>query len=103
MEIKKFKKIEKKIFEVGFDEFYQAGSPNMFSPLNIVATSKVLNKQFWVCVDGGYGCKNNFYIAYRDLDNTKMGTDRIKCINQTDVVEKLNNIQFEIITTKGLN
>ena len=45
MEVKKFKKIEKKIFEVGFNEFYQAGSPNMFSPLNIVASSKALNKQ----------------------------------------------------------
>jgi hypothetical protein len=102
-EVKKFKKIEKKLFEVGFDEFYQAGYPSKFHPLNIVATSKALNKQFWVCVDGGYGCKDTFYIEYRDLNNTNIGTERIKCINQTDVIEKLNNIQFDIVTANGLN
>lgn len=50
----KFLRIFKKIHEVGFDEFHQAGYPSIFSKMNIVAESKVLNKQFWICVDGGF-------------------------------------------------
>jgi len=103
MEIKVFNKIIKKLNEVGFDEFYQAGVPNKFNPLNIVATSKVLNKQFWISVDGGYRCENSFHISYRELNNMKAKTNRIDCKNQTDIVNKLNDIQLNIMNIKGLN
>ena len=95
-EIKKFNKIEKKLFEVGFDEFYQAGSKSIFHPLNIVATSKILNKQFWICVSGGYRCENTFHISFRELNNIKANSDRIDCKNQSDMVDELNNIKLKI-------
>lgn len=103
MEVKQFRKIEKKLFEVGFDDFHQAGCPNMFNPLNIVATSKVLNKQFWICVEGDYRCPNTFYIVYRNLDNSKANSTRIYCKNQSEIVDNLNNIQLNITNTQGLN
>lgn len=96
MEIKKYNRLVKKIHEVGFDEFYQAGSPNMFHEVNIVARSKAINKIFWFCVDGGYCSKKTFYIVYRDLDNMKSKDTRIYCKNQTDMIEKINNIKLEI-------
>jgi hypothetical protein len=102
MKIKTYTKIEKKLFEVGFDEFYQAGTKNQYRPLNIIAKSEILNKQFWVTVDSVYRSYDIFHIIYRDLNNTKAKQYKIECKNQTDVVEKLNNIQFDIITAKGL-
>jgi len=91
-----YTKINRKLFDVGFDEFYQAGSPSKFHPMNIVARSESTNKQYWICVDGGYQCKEVFYVAFRDLDNTRSKTERIYCKNQSEVVEQLSLIQEEI-------
>lgn len=44
----KYLGIKKKIHGIGFDDFYQAGYPNKFHPMNLVAISRVLNKQFWI-------------------------------------------------------
>jgi len=92
----KYQKIIKKLQEVGFDEFYQAGSTSKFHPMNIIAKSEITNKQYWICVDGGYRCPNNFHIAYRDLNNVRGNTTIIKCKNQTEIVEQLNIIKKEI-------
>lgn len=91
-----FLKIKKQIYETGFDEFHQAGSPNKFGKMNVVAESKKLNKQFWICVQGGYTVKDTFYIAFRPLDNTKAKTERIYCKNQTEVVNELKKIAEQI-------
>lgn len=96
-----FLKIKKQIYETGFDEFYQAGSPNKFGKMNVVAESKKLNKQFWICVEGGYMVKDTFYIAFRPLDNTKAKTERIYCKNQTEVVNELKRIAEQIKETKN--
>jgi hypothetical protein len=96
MSIKTYSKIVNKLQDVGFDEFYQAGSTSVFHPLNIVARSKATNKQYWVCVDSGYRCPETYYIAYRDLNNTKAKDTRIYCKNQSEIVEQLNIIQNEI-------
>lgn len=95
-----FSKIKKKLFEVGFDEFYQAGSINKFHLMNIVAKSSVTNKQYWICVDGGYRCEESFHVSYRNLDNSKALNKRITCKNQSDVIKQLNMIQIEISGAK---
>lgn len=91
-----FLKIRKQIYATGFDEFHQAGSPSIFHKMNVVAESRVLNKQYWICVDGGYGVKDSFYIAFRPLDDTSAHTERIYCKNQTEVVNELKKIALQI-------
>ena len=91
-----FLKIREQIHKTGFDEFYQAGTPNKFSKMNVVAISKALNKQFWICVGGGYRVKDTFFIAFRPLDNTKATTKRIYCDNQASVVSELVKISEQI-------
>ena len=91
-----FLKIRKQIHETGFDEFYQAGTVNKFHKLNIVGVSKALNKQFWICVDGGFTVKDTFFIAFRPLDNTKAGTERIYCNTQAGIVAELKKISEQI-------
>jgi hypothetical protein len=88
-----FAKIKKKLFEVGFDEFYQAGSVNKFHLMNIVAKSSVTNKQYWICVDGGYRCEESFHISHRDIDNSKALNKRIDCKNQSDAKTEFNNLK----------
>ena len=61
----KYLKIRKAIHEAGFDEFYQAGSVNRFHRMNIVCESKALASRFWVYIGGGYGVKDELYIARR--------------------------------------
>lgn len=97
-----YQKIEKKLFEVGFDNFHQGGLPNKFHPLNIIAESKATNKQYWICVDGGYLCKEEFHIDSRELGNIKAPSTRIKCKNQSEIVEQLSIIQLEIQSRKEL-
>jgi len=92
-----YQQIIKKLREVGFDEFYQAGTPSKFHPLNIVAVSKITNKQYWICVDSGYKCPDSFYIAHRELSDTMAKSTRVQCENQLGIIAQLNNIQAEIL------
>ena len=91
-----FSKIKNEIWKVGFDYFCQAGMPNKFHKMTIVAESKKLNLQFWICVEGGYYCKDEFYIAWRRLDDIKAETSRKYCKNQSEVVLYLKEIAERI-------
>lgn len=91
-----FSKIKNELWEVGFDDFYQAGSTSKFHKMNIVAISKKLNMQYWICVDGGYCCKDEFYISYRPLDDIRAKSERIECKNQSEVVAELRKISEQI-------
>lgn len=91
----KYLKIRKAIHEAGFDEFSQCGSVNRFHKMNIVCDSHALNKRFWVCVDGGYGVKDEFHISCRDLG--KNGADeRYDYKNQEEMVAAIRSIGIEI-------
>lgn len=92
----RFLGIIKKLYQVGFDDFYQAGSTSKFHPMNIVAESKVLNLQFWVCVDGGYSCSETYHISERSLDDCKAPTKRVNFRNQTEVIAGLEQIRLRI-------
>lgn len=91
-----FSKIKNELPKVGFDDFYQAGSINKFHKMNVVAISKKLNIQYWICIDGGYYCKNEFYISYRQLDNIRAKSERIECKNQSEIVAELRKISEQI-------
>lgn len=91
-----FSKIKNYLWKVGFDDFYQAGSISRFHKMNIVAESKKLNMQYWICVDGGYNCPDEFHIAYRQLDNINAKSERIYCKNQTEVIKELKKIAEKI-------
>ena len=95
-----YQKIVNKLHEVGFDEFYQAGSASVFHPLNVVATSKITNKQYRICIDGGYRCPESFHISYRELGTARAKVTRIPCKNQSEIVEQLGTIQVEIKSLK---
>lgn len=92
----KYSQIIKKIQNVGFDCYYQAGSINVFSKMNIVAESKVLNMQFWICINGGYRCKDTYYIASKPLNDTNAKSTRDYCKNQSDMIQMLNDIKNQI-------
>ena len=92
----RFLGIIKKLYQVGFDNFIQAGSTNRFHPMNIVAESRVLNLQFWVCVDGGYRCPETYHLSERALDDYKAPTKRVNYRNQTEVIAGLEQIRLRI-------
>ncbi|HEY5588848.1 MAG TPA: hypothetical protein VIK86_07835 [Candidatus Paceibacterota bacterium] len=92
----KYLKIRKRLFDVGFDEFNQAGIPSLFDPMNIVAISKALNKKYWISVTSGYRCPESFSISFRELNNIKAEGTRIICKNQDGIIEQLNKIRDDI-------
>jgi hypothetical protein len=96
----KYQKIINKLQEVGFDRFYQAGCTSIFHPMNIVAESKITDKQYWICVDSGYRSPETFHIAYRELNNINAKETRIYCRNQSEMIEQLSIIQSEIALLK---
>lgn len=99
----RFLGIKKKLFQVGFDDFYQAGSINKFRPMNIVAESRALNLQFWICADGGYGVSETYHISERPLDNCYGPAKRANFRTQADVVAGLEQIRLRIEEAKQLN
>ena len=99
----RFSGIKQKLYQVGFDDFYQAGSISRFHPMNIVAESRVLNLQFWVCVDGGYAVSETYHIAERPLDDWKAQTKRADFRTQAEVVTGLEEIRLRIAEANRLN
>ena len=97
----RFLGIKKKIHEVGFDEFHQAGSTSIFHPMNIVCESRVLNLQFWVCVDGGYRTRETYHIDSRPLDNMRAPTEHTKFKTQTELIAGLEDIRQRIAAAKA--
>ena len=92
----RFLGIIKKLHQVGFDDFYQAGSTSKFHPMNIVAESKALNLQFWVCVDSGYSCPETYHISERALDDYEAPTKRVNFRTQAEVIAGLEQIRLRI-------
>ena len=92
----KFSEIKKKLSRVGFDDFYQSGSISRFHPMNIVAKSRALNLQFWICVDGGYRASEAYHISERPLDNCNAPTKRANFRTQAEVVAGLERILLRI-------
>lgn len=98
----RFAGIRQKIYQVGFDDFYQAGSTSRFHPMNIVAESRILNLQFWVCVEGGYGVSETYHISERPLDNYHAPTQRINFKTQVEVIAGLEQIRQRIAAARRL-
>lgn len=98
----RFAGIRQKIYQVGFDDFYQAGSTSRFHPLNIVAESRILNLQFWVCAEGGYRVSETYHISERPLDNCHAPTQRINFKTQTEVIAGLEQIRQRIAVARRL-
>lgn len=92
----RFSRIIMKLRQVGFDEFYQAGSRSRFHPMNIVAESRILNLQFWVCVEGGYNVAETYHIASRALDDVRAPTERTDFKTQTELIDGLEDIRHRI-------
>lgn len=71
--------------------------------MNIVAESRALNLQFWICVDGGYGVSETYHISERPLDNYNAPTKRSNFRTQAEVVAGLEQIRLRIEEAKRLN
>ena len=98
----RFAGIRQKIYQVGFDNFYQAGSTSRFHRMNIVAESRILNLQFWVCAEGGYGVPETYHISERPLDNYHAPTQRINFKTQVEVIAGLGQIRQRIAAARRL-
>ncbi len=96
----RFSEIKKMLYQVGFDDFHQAGSISRFHPMNIVAESRILNLQFWVCVDGGYGVSETYHISERQLDNCNAPAKRTDFRTQAEMISGLEQIQLRIVEAK---
>lgn len=91
----KYLKIRKALYEAGFDAFHQAGSVNRFHKMNIVCESWALASRFWICVDGGYSAKDEFFIVRRRLPEN--GPDERTYYNsQEKMAAAINEIGNEI-------
>lgn len=91
----KFLKIRKAIHGAGFDNFYQAGSVSRFHKMNIVCESWALASRFWICIDGGYGAKNEFSIVRRRFPEN--GPDeRTSYISESEMAAAIEEIGNEI-------
>ena len=98
----RFPGIKQKLYQVGFDDFYQAGSISRFHPMNIVAESRSLNLQFWVCADGGYGVSETYHISETPLDDCNAPTKRTDFRTQAEVIAGLEQIRLRIAEAKRL-
>ena len=97
---RKYLKIRKAVHEAGFDEFYQAGSVNQFHKMNIVCESWALAARFWICIEGGYGSKDVFFIEKRSLPEN--GPDEITHYsNQEEMAAAITEIGKEIRMLKS--
>lgn len=92
----RFLGVIKKLRQVGFDDFYQVGTPNRFHPMDIVAESRILNLQFWVCAEGGYGVPETYHISSRPLDNYHAPTQRSNFKTQAEMIAGLEDIRIRI-------
>ena len=99
----RFPGIKQKLYQVGFDDFYQAGSISRFHPMNIVAESRSLNLQFWVCADGGYGVLETYHISERPLNNYIVPAKRTNFRTQAEVVTALEGIRLRIVEAQRLS
>ena len=95
----RFPGIRQKLYQVGFDDFYQAGSISRFHPMNIVAESRSLNLQFWVCADG---VSETYHISERPLDDCNAPTKRTDFRTQAEVIAGLEQIRLRIAEAKRL-
>lgn len=71
--------------------------------MNIVAESRVLNLQFWICADGGYGVLETYHISERPLDNYRAPVKRTNFRTQAEVLDGLEQIRLRIEEAKRLN
>ena len=99
----RFSEIKQNLYQIGFDDFCQAGSVSKFHPMNIVAECRVLNLQFWVCADGGYGVLETYHISERPLNNYMAPAKRTNFRTQAEVVTALEGIRLRIVEAQRLS
>jgi len=97
----KYCAIKRKLYKVGFDDFHQAGLPNKFHPLFVVADSKILNLRFWICVKGGY-MPESYHISSRPLDNINASSEIKEFKSQKNLIAELEHIRRQIAEAGGL-
>lgn len=96
----KYLKIRKAVHEAGFDEFFQAGGTNRFHKMFIVCRSDILSRLFWVGIEGGYGVKDEFYIASQDIARTKP-EERTTYKTQEEMASAIQGIGKQISAAKA--
>lgn len=97
----KYQRIRKAIHNAGFDEFCQAGTMSRFHKMNIVCESAILNKRFWICIDGGYGVSDSLSIVTRDL-SINGSDERVYFKTQTELAAAIDTIGEQIWAAKGV-
>lgn len=89
IDLSKYKKIINKIRELGFNNFYQAGSISQYHELNLIIQDEINNIQYWISKSFG-----EFEIVFRKgICDIKAKQYIIKCgKTQKCVCEKFENL-----------
>jgi len=73
--LSKFKKIIDNLRKLGFNNFYQAGSPSQYHELNLIVNNEKQNRKYWI--EKSFG---KFGITYREsIDDIKAKSHHVKC------------------------
>jgi len=88
VDLSKFKKIINKVIELGFNDFYQAGSVSKIHELNLIIDNESQDRKYWLTRSFG-----EFIVIYRKgIDDIKAIQHRFKCRNQKEVCEKFSEL-----------
>jgi len=91
-DLSKFKKIINKVKELGFNDFYQAGSVSKFHELNLIIDNESQNRKYWLTKSFG-----EFIVIYREgINDIKAVNHRYNCKNQKEVCEKFSELILQI-------
>jgi hypothetical protein len=92
IDLSKYKKIINKVKELGFDNFYQAGTISQYHELNLIIEDKINDIQYWISKSFG-----EFRINYRQgINNSKAEQHIIKCgKTQKYVIENFEKLVLE--------
>lgn len=89
--LSKYKKIINKIRELGFNNFYQAGSISQYHELNLIVDNKEQDRKYWIGKSFG-----RFEITYREsIDDIRAKSHHFPCVSQKAVCEKFSELVIQ--------
>lgn len=88
MNCSRYKKILNKLWELGFHNFYQAGSTSQYHELNLIVDNEKQDRKYWICKSFG-----KFQIIYREsINDTKAKSHFFPCQSQKAVCEQFETL-----------
>lgn len=87
-DLSKYKKIIDCVRNLGFNNFYQAGSINQFHELNLIVDNEKQDRKYWLSKSFG-----KFDVTYRQgINDIKAKGHRFDCKSQKELCEKFSEL-----------